>query len=218
MYIYILLGALSAGSHGVETEVVLSKNRQGPLFWNQVLDRCFRYIFNALNERCSAEIEAVRQQFPFANMLYNKDSPCKIFTFKEAIDLLRTEGPAVATEQIANYEKLANETTDAEERTRLWDVAEKAMEHRATLAEKPYLEDVSTKDEKILGEIVKRKYQTEFYIIDKFPAAVRPFYTMPDPNNPEWSNSYDIFMRGEEIMSGKYLIPTTMTSTTSTTT
>ncbi|CAD7941632.1 unnamed protein product [Amoebophrya sp. A120] len=167
-----------------------------------VLDRCFRYIFNALNDRCSAEIEAVRQQFPFANMLYNKDSPCKIFTFKEAIDLLRTEGPAVATEQIANYEKLANETTDAEERTRLWDVAEKAMEHRATLAEKPYLEDVSTKDEKILGEIVKRKYQTEFYIIDKFPAAVRPFYTMPDPNNPEWSNSYDIFMRGEEIMSG----------------
>lgn len=32
--------------------------------------------------------------------------------------------------------------------------------------------------------------------------AVRPFYTMPDPNNPKWSNSYDMFMRGEEILSG----------------
>ena len=25
---------------------------------------------------------------------------------------------------------------------------------------------------------------------------------MPDPNNPKWSNSYDMFMRGEEILSG----------------
>lgn len=25
---------------------------------------------------------------------------------------------------------------------------------------------------------------------------------MQDPENPEWSNSYDIFIRGEEIMSG----------------
>lgn len=32
--------------------------------------------------------------------------------------------------------------------------------------------------------------------------ALRPFYTMPDPNNPMLSNSYDFFMRGEEILSG----------------
>ena len=25
---------------------------------------------------------------------------------------------------------------------------------------------------------------------------------MPDPNNSKWSNSYDMFMRGEEILSG----------------
>jgi aspartyl/asparaginyl-tRNA synthetase len=28
------------------------------------------------------------------------------------------------------------------------------------------------------------QYNTDFYILDKFPLAVRPFYTMPDPNNP----------------------------------
>jgi len=32
--------------------------------------------------------------------------------------------------------------------------------------------------------------------------AVRPFYTMPDPNNPKLSNSYDFFIRGQEIVSG----------------
>lgn len=63
-------------------------------------------------------------------------------------------------------------------------------------------EDLSTPNEKLLGRLVKAKYDTDFYILDKFPLAIRPFYTMPDPNNPIYSNSYDMFMRGEEIMSG----------------
>ena len=44
--------------------------------------------------------------------------------------------------------------------------------------------------------------EQDFYIIDKFPADVRPFYTMPDPIDPTLSNSYDIFIRGEEVTSG----------------
>jgi len=66
---------------------------------------------------------------------------------------------------------------------------------------------------------VKTRYDTDYFIIDKFPMELRPFYTMPDPTNPvrisathfrviahlgaqELSNSYDFFMRGEEILSG----------------
>lgn len=63
-------------------------------------------------------------------------------------------------------------------------------------------EDLSTPNEKLLGRLVKAKYDTDFFILDKFPLAVRPFYTMPDPNNSKYSNSYDMFMRGEEILSG----------------
>ncbi|CAF4742343.1 unnamed protein product, partial [Rotaria socialis] len=63
-------------------------------------------------------------------------------------------------------------------------------------------DDLSTENERILGRIVKEKYHTDFYILDKYPLAVRPFYTMPDPDNPKYSNSYDMFMRGEEILSG----------------
>ena len=44
-------------------------------------------------------------------------------------------------------------------------------------------DDLSTPAEKLLGRLVKAKYDTDFYILDKFPLAVRPFYTMPDPNN-----------------------------------
>ncbi|KAJ1824405.1 aspartate--tRNA ligase dps1 [Coemansia sp. RSA 2671] len=62
--------------------------------------------------------------------------------------------------------------------------------------------DFTTKLEKTLGRLVREEYGTDFYMVDKFPLAVRPFYTMPDPENPMYSNSYDFFLRGEEIMSG----------------
>lgn len=63
-------------------------------------------------------------------------------------------------------------------------------------------EDLSTENEKKLGGIVKEKYKTDFFFMDKYPLAVRPFYTMPDPNDPKLSNSYDFFIRGQEILSG----------------
>lgn len=64
------------------------------------------------------------------------------------------------------------------------------------------LDDFSTENEKRLGRLIKAKYDTDYYIIDKFPMALRPFYTMPDPEDPTLSNSYDFFMRGEVILSG----------------
>ena len=62
------------------------------------------------------------------------------------------------------------------------------------------LGDLSTAQERTLGELVKKKYDTDFYILHKYPAGARPFYTMPDPSNPDYSNSFDIFIRGEEII------------------
>lgn len=73
-------------------------------------------------------------------------------------------------------------------------------------------DDLSTPDEKRLGALVLKKYNSDFYVLDQYPLAIRPFYTMPsaatqatyDPKNPNagYSNSYDFFMRGQEIMSG----------------
>ncbi|KAH8061812.1 hypothetical protein JL722_3766 [Aureococcus anophagefferens] len=42
-------------------------------------------------------------------------------------------------------------------------------------------DDLSTENEKTLGDIVKAKYGTDFFIMDKYPLSIRPFYTMPDP-------------------------------------
>jgi aspartyl-tRNA synthetase len=65
-----------------------------------------------------------------------------------------------------------------------------------------YNDDISTPLEKALGKLVADKYKTDFYIMDKYPMIARPFYTMPCPDNELYSNSYDLFIRGEEIVSG----------------
>lgn len=63
-------------------------------------------------------------------------------------------------------------------------------------------EDLCSEKEKILGEIVRKKYKTDFYGLDKYPTKIRPFYAMKDKNDPEYSNTFDYFIRGEEILSG----------------
>lgn len=61
---------------------------------------------------------------------------------------------------------------------------------------------MSTPQEKALGAIVRRKYNSDFYILDKFPESARPSYTMLDQENPGVTNAFDCFMRGQEILSG----------------
>ncbi|CAL4952473.1 unnamed protein product [Urochloa decumbens] len=62
--------------------------------------------------------------------------------------------------------------------------------------------DLNTEAERKLGRLVKEKYGTDFFILHRYPSAVRPFYTMPCYDNPAYSNSFDVFLRGEEIISG----------------
>ncbi|KAL8791558.1 MAG: hypothetical protein Q9195_005822 [Heterodermia aff. obscurata] len=58
-------------------------------------------------------------------------------------------------------------------------------------------QDLHTRDEIRLGELVKEKYKTDFFVLDKFPASARPFYTMPDPSDVSKTNSFDMFIRGQ---------------------
>lgn len=58
-------------------------------------------------------------------------------------------------------------------------------------------DDLTTVHEKKLGDLVAEKYGTDFFMMDKYPLEVRPFYSMPCPLNSKHSNSFDIFIRGE---------------------
>nr|CCC90916.1 putative aspartyl-tRNA synthetase [Trypanosoma congolense IL3000] len=63
-------------------------------------------------------------------------------------------------------------------------------------------DDINTTNEKLLGKLVKERYGVDFFISDRFPSCARPFYTMPCPTDERFTNSFDMFIRGEEISSG----------------
>lgn len=63
-------------------------------------------------------------------------------------------------------------------------------------------DDLNTVNERALGKIIRDKYKTDFYILHRYPQEARPFYTMLCADDPQFTCSYDVFMRGQEIISG----------------
>jgi aspartyl-tRNA synthetase len=64
------------------------------------------------------------------------------------------------------------------------------------------LEALSNENEHRLGELVKKKYDTDIFIVTKYPASIKPFYIMPCSDNAKCSNSFDVIYNGQEILSG----------------
>lgn len=66
--------------------------------------------------------------------------------------------------------------------------------------------DLTPQDEIDLCKWSKQKHDSDFVTITHFPTSAKPFYTMPDPKDPEYSLSYDLLFRGLEILSGSQRI------------
>lgn len=66
--------------------------------------------------------------------------------------------------------------------------------------------DLSPEDEKEICQWAHDEKQSDFVTITHFPLLKRAFYTMPDPNDPNLSLSYDLLFRGIEISSGSQRI------------
>ena len=145
--------------HGLDLEMTFNEHYHEVL---KMFSDLFVFIFDGLNERFKAELEAVRKVYPFEDLVYKKETP--IITFKQAIQWLREAGVG------------PDEQGD--------------------------MDDLSTPNEKHIGRIAKEKIGVDFVFIDKYPLSVRPFYTMPDAEDPLYSNSYDFLLRTQEILSG----------------
>jgi len=97
----------------------------------------------------------------------------------------------------------------------LWDVerpfprlkyrkALELLEEEEALRLKPG-EDLNTEAEKALGRIMEREGH-RLYFVTEYPLAIKPFYTMPDPEDPAISRSFDLELMGREIVSGSQRI------------
>ena len=62
--------------------------------------------------------------------------------------------------------------------------------------------DLEPEDERFLCEYAQKNLGSDFVFVTHFPTSKRPFYTHVDPENPEFTRSFDLLFRGLEMCSG----------------
>ncbi|MGC4189901.1 MAG: aspartate--tRNA(Asn) ligase [Thermomicrobiales bacterium] len=67
------------------------------------------------------------------------------------------------------------------------------------LSEEP---DLAPAHERWLGDWARETHGSDWLFVTGYPMRKRPFYTHPDLARPEWSNSFDLLFRGQEIITG----------------
>jgi len=62
--------------------------------------------------------------------------------------------------------------------------------------------DLDPEDEREICNFARKKWGSEFIFITHFPTEKRPFYTFEDPEDPNFTLSFDLLFRGLEIVTG----------------
>lgn len=135
----------------------------------ETIDGMLKHIFAGLKQKHAEDIAIVQKQFPHDDFTWLPET--LVLKYTDAIKMLQEAGVEQGTPPapIGDYDDMR------------WALRETSRSLTSTLM--PPLSRYSTSTEKALGKLVKEKYNTDYYIIDKFPLELRPFYTMPDPSD-----------------------------------
>ncbi len=66
--------------------------------------------------------------------------------------------------------------------------------------------DLDPEGERQICDYALKNYGSEFVFISRYPRSARPFYTMPDPEDPESTLGFDLLFRGLEVTTGSQRI------------
>jgi nondiscriminating aspartyl-tRNA synthetase len=177
---------------------------QSPQFYKQILVGVFERVFEVgpvfraephdttrhLNEYVSLDVEFGFIEDHFTVMALLRDVIAGILTTLEEqyateLELLRVQIPTVPG-RIPHIH-----FADAQELI--------FQRHKVDVRGEP---DLSPQDERWLGEWAQQEFGSDFLFVTGYPMQKRPFYTHPDPQRPEFSNSFDLLFRGTELVTG----------------
>ena len=63
-------------------------------------------------------------------------------------------------------------------------------------------DDFDSEGEKLLSELIKKKYKHDFVFVTEYPYSMRPFYHMKKEEDKTLTKSYDLIWKGLEITTG----------------
>ncbi len=56
--------------------------------------------------------------------------------------------------------------------------------------------DLAPDHERLLGQRALEEHGSDFIAVEGYPSAKRPFYTLPQPDDDRWTNSFNVLFRG----------------------
>jgi nondiscriminating aspartyl-tRNA synthetase len=62
--------------------------------------------------------------------------------------------------------------------------------------------DLAPEHERALGRWAHAEHGSDLLAVEGYPLRKRAFYTHPQPDDPRWSNSFDLLFRGLELVTG----------------
>jgi nondiscriminating aspartyl-tRNA synthetase len=177
---------------------------QSPQFYKQVMVGVFERVFEVgpvfraephdttrhLNEYVSLDAEFGFIEDHFTVMALLRDVIASILTtlsegYAAELELLRVQMPSVP-ERIPHIHF-------AEAQELIW------QRHGVDVRGEP---DLSPQDERWLGAWAQQEFGSDFLYVTGYPMRKRPFYTYPEPQRPEYSNTFDLLFRGTELVTG----------------
>ncbi len=62
--------------------------------------------------------------------------------------------------------------------------------------------DLSSDEENLIGKKIREKFGSDFVFVTQYPFEARPFYTMKNKSNKEFTDSFDLIFKGIELVTG----------------
>ena len=75
-----------------------------------------------------------------------------------------------------------------------------ASEKYGTQIKNPY--DLEPEEETLIGQYFKEEYDADFVFVTHYPSKKRPFYAMDDPDDKNFTQSFDLLFKGLEVTTG----------------
>jgi len=179
---------------------------QSPQLYKQMLVPVFERVFT-IAHAYRAEPSVTTSHLSVATQM---DCEFGFVEFTDLLDLLEQVGTETLTyaedenKEILEHFKVEKILTGKIPRLTLREAQE--VIYKETGRDVRTEKDLSRQDEIDLWEWAKKEHKSDFVTITHFPTLKRAFYTKPDPEDPEYSLSYDLIFRGVEILSGSQRI------------
>jgi nondiscriminating aspartyl-tRNA synthetase len=179
---------------------------QSPQLYKQMLVPVFERVFT-IAKAYRAEPSVTTRHLSESTQL---DCEFGFVEFNDLLDLLEDVGTSVLKHVEENCKNELSEfniegsTFDKIPRLTLREAQQKILE--VTGRDQTKEKDLTPQDEVDICKWAKETHNSNLVTITHFPTSAKPFYTMPDPKDPEYSLSYDLLFRGVEVLSGSQRI------------